>query len=324
MLHRTYKPLLHALFACLLALLAPMAHAEKTNIVLYPGYGTTQHFMLEGRIIEARLDPDESRDDSSLTNLKRTARRLINDEQAKLKVRVKLGSHVWQTKSDREGYFRIEAAAPRLIPGWYTIEAESGSIRAQGKVLLAPPENSLALISDLDDTILISNVTNKSQLLSNTLLKNYAQRAAVSGAAEYYAQLARRNARPEAAPIFYLSASPRQLHTGIQTFLDRNGFPPGVLITKKVTNDASGEPLLDQVRYKTAHIEQLLAEFPQMRFMLIGDDGEQDPEIYHDIHTRFPARIIDVFIRHVSPDSHRVRYPEQKDFKPTDAKETRS
>lgn len=292
-------------------------------IVLYPGYGTVQHFTLEGRVIEARRDRAESGSDSALSNLMRAARRLVNDEQEKISVHLKLGPYAWTVMSDQEGYFRLDAAATRLLPGWHLLEATSETARAQGRVLLAPPENTYALISDLDDTILISNVTDKSQLLSNTLLKNYAQRAAVPGAAEYYARLARQNARPEAAPLFYLSASPRQLHTGIQTFLDLNGFPPGVLITKKITNDASGEPLLDQVQYKTKHIEYLLNEFPHLRFMLIGDDGEHDPEIYHDIHTRFPARIIDVLIRRVSPKPHRLRYPEQKDFTPADTKEIR-
>ena len=96
-----------------------------------------------------------------------------------------------------------------------------------------------------------------------------------------------------------------------------------MLITKKVTNDAHSEPLLDQVRYKTAHIERLLAAFPAMRFLLIGDDGEHDPEIYRDIQKRFPTRITQVMIRRVHPDPVRPRYPEQAEFNPSTALESR-
>ena len=321
--HRNYSTLLRHTLAMLLLLHASLAQADKLNIVLYPGYGTPQGFILEGRVIEARHSSAESTADSRFANVKRSARRLVNDEQANIAVHVKLDTETWVVESDAEGYFRVEASAPQLSPGWHSYRAESKSARAQGQVLLVPVENTLGLISDLDDTILVSNVTDKSRLLKNTFLKNYTQRLAVPGAAAYYAQFTQQCAQPISAPIFYLSASPRQLHSGIQTFLDRNAFPPGVLITKKVTNDAHSEPLLDQVRYKTAHIERLLATFPAMRFLFIGDDGEHDPEIYRDIQKRFPTRITQVMIRRVHPDPVRPRYPEQAEFNPSTALESR-
>ena len=123
------------------------------------------------------------------------------------------------------------------------------------------------------------------------MLVNYAQRQAVAGTAAFYAQLAQRNPRPEAAPIFYLSASPRQRQVGIQVFLDKNKFPRGVLITRKVTGDKTSDPLTDQVRYKVGRIEQLLAALPQVRFVLVGDDGEHDPETYDEIRRLHPQRI---------------------------------
>lgn len=321
--HRTYSALIRSTLACFLLLLAAQAQADKINIVLYPGYGTTQHFTLEGRVIEARQASVETADDSRFTNLKRSARRLVNDEQANIPLRISLDANVWAVKSDQEGYFLVDVSGLNIKPGWHEVEALSGSIRSTGHILLVPPENTSGLISDLDDTILISEVTDKAKLLKNTFLKNHAQRKAVPGAAAYYARFAQQNPQPGTAPIFYLSASPRQLHVGIQSFLDRNGFPPGVLITKKVTNDASGEPLLDQVRYKTAHIERLLTEFPAMRFTLIGDDGEHDPEIYREIQKRFPTRITQVLIRRVHPDPARARYPEQAEFNPSPALESR-
>jgi phosphatidate phosphatase APP1 len=259
----------------------------------------------------------EAADDSWFVNLKRTLRRLINDEQKKVPLRVQCGTGVWRTQTDAEGYFRIESPLPSGdSAGWQTVEVatERGDTRTTGSLLAVPPENRLGIISDLDDTILVSDVADKSELVHTTLFVNYAQRQAVPGTAAFYTRLARRNPRPEAAPIFYLSASPRQLQSGIQVFLDKNHFPRGVLITKKVTDDKTSDPLTDQVRYKVGRIEQLLTTLPQVRFVLVGDDGERDPETYDEIRRRHPERIEAVWIRKVNRNGDRPVYPGQRDL----------
>ena len=164
-----------------------------------------------------------------------------------------------------------------------------------------PEANLFGLISDLDDTVLVTEVNSTRRMLANTLLRNPLQREAVPGTAALYHRLAARNPDAAAAPIFYLSASPRQLHFAIETFLGHNGFPPGVLITKRVTNDDTSEPLLDQMAYKKAKIEEILARLPRVRFTLIGDDGERDPEIYDEIRKLHPERIEAIWIRRVNP-----------------------
>jgi phosphatidate phosphatase APP1 len=188
--------------------------------------------------------------------------------------------------------------------------------RSYGRVglLIVPNDNVAGLISDLDDTILVSEVNSTRRLLAKTMLGNPLQREAVPGTAELYRTLAGRNPDPAAAPTFYLSASPRQLHGSIQAFLDHNGFPRGVLITKRVTNDATSEPLRDQVAYKIAKIEEILRRLPDVRFTLIGDDGERDPEVYRQIRERHPARVAAIWIRRVHPDPKRTRYPDQGDL----------
>jgi phosphatidate phosphatase APP1 len=174
-----------------------------------------------------------------------------------------------------------------------------------------PPVNVHGLISDVDDTIVVTEVTSVRRMLSNTLLRNPLQREAFPGMAALYRRLADRNVDPAAAPVFYLSASPRQLHFAIETFLGHNAFPQGVLITKRVTNDETSEPLRDQAAYKKAKIEDILARLPHVRFTLIGDDGERDPEIYRDVRNAHPDRIDAIWIRRVSPEPDRQVYPGQ-------------
>ena len=116
MSRRTYSALTRSTLACFLLLLAAQAQAEKINIVLYPGYGTTQHFTLESRVIEARQASVETADGSRFTNLKRSARRLVNDEQANIPLRISLDANVWTVKSDQEGYFLVDVSGLNIKP----------------------------------------------------------------------------------------------------------------------------------------------------------------------------------------------------------------
>lgn len=298
-----------------LLLARSMARADADALVIYPAYGDARGAVIEGRVIEARRERAPSQSDSWWRNLVRSARVLVNDERPGAKVSVSALGSERQALTDAEGYFRIDIAPPpALSPGWQPLRGRTGTAEGEGTLLVVPAKNTLGIISDVDDTILVSEVTDKGKLLANALLKNALQREAVPGAARAYQLLAARNPLPAATPLFYLSASPRQLNAPIQAFLDHNAFPRGVLITKRVTNDATSEPIRDQVAYKTAKIEEILARLPHVRFVLVGDDGERDPEIYHEIRKRYPQRVEAVWIRRVHPDPGRATYPGQEDF----------
>lgn len=303
------------LWAAALLWSAAALPADKLSVVVYPAFGYHGSVVLEGRVIEARDAAKPRKSDGWWRNLWRTLGRLVNDEQEDVSVTAAMDDRHWSAVSDDEGYFRVEATVPPdTATGWRTVSVRAGKAVGRGDVLFVPEDNTLGIISDVDDTILVSEVTDKSELLENTFLKNPLQRKAVPGVAGFYRQLAAKNPHAASAPIFYLSASPRQLSRNIQEFLDHAGFPRGVLITKKVTDDASGEPLFDQRAYKVAHIEELLRRLPRVKFVLVGDDGEQDPETYHDIQTRYPDRVAAVYIRRVSPDPHRRRFDGQRDL----------
>lgn len=298
-----------------LAMVALPARGGEDEVIVYPGYGDARGAQVEGRVIERRERGEVTADDGKLRNLARNARRLKNDERKQRPVTVTVNGREWATQSDDEGYFRValEAAAP-LSPGWHRVEAVSGRATGHGELLIVPPGNEIGLISDIDDTILVSEVNDKSRLLANSLLKNPAQRQAVSGMAELYAQRSGANPQAGAAPLFYLSASPRQLQRPLAEFLARNRFPRGVLITKRVTTDRSSEPLVDQFAYKTRKIEELFTRLPEARFVLVGDDGERDPEIYDWVRNKYPERVEAIWIRRVNPDPARPVLAGQRDL----------
>lgn len=298
-----------------LALLASPAWAGEDEVVLYPGYGDVRGAAVEGRVIERHESGEARVDDGSWRNLRRNARLLKNDERGQRPVTVTVAGREWETQSDDEGYFRVEldAAAP-LAEGWHEVLAHSGDASGRGELLVVPSANRSGLVSDIDDTILVSEVNDKRRLLANSLLKNPAQRQAVAGTAGLYAQRGALNPQPAAAPLFYLSASPRQLQRPVGEFLQRNRFPAGVLLMKRVTDDDSSDPLLDQFAYKTRRIEEIFRRLPDVRFVLVGDDGERDPEIYDRVRRQHPGQVEAIWIRRVHPDPRRERYEGQRDL----------
>lgn len=279
--------------------------AEPDGLVIYPAYGDASGAIIEGRVIADR-GSNSGDADSWWRNLWRNARLMINSEREDVRVSLQVSGREFVVRTDEEGYFRqIVAGMPTMAPGWHTVQGRTGNATAAGRLLIIPANNAVGVISDLDDTLLVTEVNSKRALLVNTFLKSPRQRQAVAGAAQYIRTVAARNPQPGMAPVIYLSASPRQLQGNILEFLSHHDFPPGVLLTKRVTNDRSSDPIADQVAYKSAKLEDIFARLPHVRFVLMGDDGESDPEIYENMRKKYPLRVEKILIRHVNPDPAR-------------------
>jgi len=174
-------------------------------------------------------------------------------------------------------------------------------------------ENKFGIISDFDDTVIVSNVNNKVKLLTNTFSKNYTQRELVKGIASTYKKELNSKSLINDAPLFFVTGSPRQIQTSIEHFLDLHDFPDRIIISKKLNGDNS-DPLFDQFSYKTAKIKELFIMFPHIKFLLVGDNGEKDPEVYHHLQQEFSEQVSGVWIRKVSLDTDRKRFIGQKLF----------
>jgi phosphatidate phosphatase APP1 len=289
--------------------------AAPDALVLYYAYGSSGTAVLEGRVIDQQTLRAHALIDSRTRNLRRNLQLLFNKERGHLPVNATAFGRRWQVRTDLEGYFRIEMQdLDPLASGWHRVEVSAGAASARIPLLLVPSQNVHGVISDFDDTLMITEVNRRFRMLANTFFRNPLQRRVVPGMPALLRRLAARNEVPAAAPLFFVSASPRQLHMPLQAVLDHNGFPPGVLITKRITNDSTREPLLDQMSYKLTRIEEVFARTPGVRFTLLGDDGEHDPEIFHSLLERHPSRIEGIWIRRVHPDRTRLRLDGQGDI----------
>jgi phosphatidate phosphatase APP1 len=155
--------------------------------------------------------------------------------------------------------------------------------------LLEP--TGVSVISDIDDTIKVSTVGNRRELLRNTFCRPMAP---VPGMAELYKAWQKFGAR-----FHYVSASPWQLYEPLSAFIRSNGFPAGTFHLKQVgVTDGSLRRLLDSPEgYKVPVIEEIMARFPLRQFILVGDSGEKDPEIYGELARKHPKQVARIIIR---------------------------
>lgn len=165
-----------------------------------------------------------------------------------------------------------------------------------GEVELISPEG-LSVISDVDDTIKISNVPNRKELLANTFTREF---RSVEGMRGLYQSWAARG-----ASFHYVSASPWPLYAPLVDWLDGDDFPVGTMHLRHVRlrdlrRDKKKET---SFRTKRSAIEALLRTYPQRRFVLCGDSGERDAELYGGLARDFGPQIEQIAIRCI-PDPH--------------------
>jgi len=273
---------------------------------------TGGHF--SGRLVERRVAGAEVRGGGR--RLWHNTRLLLTSGEEGF-VTWRAAGHEWTTRVDDDGYWTLAMnPAPVFAPGWHAIETEPPRSSEAG-LLVVDPRNRRGIISDLDDTVVVSEVLRKGVLLRNSLAVAPEERVAVAGMAELYRRLlaGKENPAPDAAAVFYVSASPRQLTDNLRAFLRANGFPRGVLRLKELSETSEDSLTGDQRRYKRRVLAEIFRAFPETRFALFGDDGEQDPEIYAELQEMFPGRIDGVWIRRVHPDPERARFAGQADLR---------
>ncbi|MCA9663526.1 MAG: App1 family protein, partial [Myxococcales bacterium] len=163
----------------------------------------------------------------------------------------------------------------------------------EGSVLRLDP-GGLSVVSDIDDTIKISEVRDLQALLANTFLRPF---AAVPELPVVYQRWADRGAL-----FHYVSASPWHLYDPLREFVVAAGYPLGSFHLKDFRwKDHSFLSLVqDPESYKLAAIEPLITRATGHRFALIGDSGEADPEAYAELYRRHPDQVVHIYIRDVS------------------------
>lgn len=282
---------------------------ESLLITPYMGFGNAEKIFLRGRVLEDKGFRESSKTDSRWRNLKNTYKHFETDEVPNAIIKAFFQNTERETTTDREGYFDIELT-PEIKPErklWHDVELEllqptnnsDKKTTANGQILIPPDTAKFGVISDIDDTILKTNVRNKLKMILTTILSNEHTRVPFEGVAAFYQALQRGISGIENNPIFYVSSSPYNLYSLLVKFLQLQEIPLGPIFLKDFgthTPFTSG----DHKTHKLENIKNVLETYPELQFILIGDNSEQDPEIYRQIVHEYPEKIRTIYIRKVN------------------------
>jgi phosphatidate phosphatase APP1 len=283
-------------------------------IVPYLGYGTADKLMVSGRVLEDNGFTPSRDADRTWRNLINMYKRFKTDEVPGARIRALFQGVEREATADQEGYFSLEIHPTQPLDSqpWQEVELEllnppsrdGQPVRAAAQVLVPSVTAKFGTISDVDDTVISTKVTNKLKMILTVILLNEHTRKPFEGVAAFYRALQKGASGDDDNPIFYVSNSPWNLYTLLLEFLKVQEIPIGPLLLRDF-----GDHVLyskDHHGHKRSNIKRILEAFPQLPFVLIGDSGEQDPEIYREIVKEYSGRIRVIYIRSVNKDPSRI------------------
>jgi phosphatidate phosphatase APP1 len=267
----------------------------------YVGHGGAEGVVVRGRVLDDPPPSEAAASERVGAAMRRTLRGFMTDELPGVPLRVTVAGATVDAVTDAEGYFltRLHPDLGGLASPWTNGTVELGREyrgvtdphRTPIEVRVAGPEARFGILSDIDDTILETGVQRVGRMIRRTLTGSALTRTPFPGAADLYRDLA-----AGVNPVFYVSSSPWNLHAFLVAFLRHRGFPMGPVLLRDLLGTPAGR------EQKAGRIREILDAHPKLPFVLIGDSGEKDPEIYADIVRAYPDRILAVYIREVRLD----------------------
>lgn len=189
------------------------------------------------------------------------------------------------------GHFNVRAALD-FIPTQVRIMV-SENLSATEDVIISEP-SGVSLISDIDDTIKHSAIgSGAREIFRNAFIRELGD-LTIEGVREWYTRLSDIGVK-----FHYVSNSPWQLYPVLTKFFAMAGLPPGSFHLKEYSGMLQGifEPVAER---KKSTLDKIARDFPERSFILVGDSGEADLEVYTDFVLENPGRVLGVFIRDVT------------------------
>jgi len=282
------------------------------HVVVYRGFVADDVAKVRVRVLEIPELPGDSRIpywEVAQTNLRRhAALRIVGVE-----VELRIGNYSAKEVTDNHGFANFSLPVPALRVGWHDAHAVTTPIEdgesacGTGRVIKPSLRASFMVISDIDDTILLTGLTEGLSMVTRTLLRQADQRTAIPGMSSFYRGLSRGvsnragNRRP-GPTFFYVSTGSWSFYPLLQEFAQLRAFPLGPMF---LTDWGPTERYLRRsgAEHKRTAIRRLLKAYPNMPFVLIGDSGQRDPLTYEEMAREFPGRAKLIIIRQVGSDT---------------------
>ena len=263
------------------------------TVVAFRGYGSTSSVRILARVIYIHPDPATRK----IRKYVRGWRAFTGVPVAHAKVTVKIGHHKFKVWSDRGGV--IDETLDVKLPignNPVLLRATKGRGWAVSDVYVVDKKTSVGIVCDIDDTVMVTALPRLMLAAWNTFVLDEHARRPVPGMAVFLNKL---GAFYPGSPVMYLSTGPWNVAPTLERFLSRHMYPRGPLLL----TDWGATP--DRVfrsgrEHKVKRLDRLVAEFPHITWILIGDDGQHDETTYGDFARRHPDSVLGVAIRRLS------------------------
>jgi phosphatidate phosphatase APP1 len=285
----------------------------QPRIVGYAGYGGPGFVRVLARVVLDRPVERTARGNE----LRRGWRNFLTAEVGGAEVAVTVAGRQFVVATDRSGIVDVRLPNPGLPPGWHEVALDTaGAPRGTADVLVVGDDVDFGLVSDIDDTVITTWLPRLLLATYNTFVLAEEARTPVAGMADLYADLLA--ARP-GAPTVYVSTGPWNAARALTRFLAHHGFPRGPLLLTDWGPTNTGW-FRSGREHKLACLRGLADDFPAIRWVLVGDDGQHDPVIYAEFAREHPDRVRAIALRELPMGQHVLAHgtpTEMQDHRPS-------
>lgn len=269
----------------------------RPRIVGYAGYGGGDFVRVLARVVRDRPPARTPRGNG----VRRGWRSFLTAEIGGVEVALTVDGRRFVATTDRSGIIDVRLPVVGLSPGWHRVDlAVEGAEPGAADVLVVSEDVDFGIVSDIDDTVITTWLPRLLLATYNTFVLAEEARQPVAGMAELYAELLA--ARP-GAPTIYVSTGPWNAAPALTRFLAHHGFPRGPLLLTDWGPTNTGW-FRSGPEHKLACLRGLAEDFPSIRWVLVGDDGQRDPVIYAQFAREHPSRVRAIALRELPMGQH--------------------
>ena len=310
----TYKEKKFSLFGLIKKKILFLLHLTNDPVIkLYQGYGNNEKVVVFGHVLRLSSLPRNKYKKNFFNNTYGLLRLFMVKRYVNVTLQLYWDEIMYETKTQDDGFFRFEWNPLNPIPsGWHPVKvrllhpgAYVKPIEVIGEFFI-PYKYEFAFISDIDDTFLISHSSRLRKRLYVLFTKNARSRKPFEGVVNHYQLLANTGASRDTHNLFfYVSSSEWNLYDYIFEFAKKNKLPKGIyLLNQLKTFKQVFKTGQNNHKTKFMRISRIMETYPNQKFILLGDDSQEDPNIYSAIVEHFPQNIYAVYLRHVLKSSH--------------------
>lgn len=282
------------------------------KIAAYRGFGDHQEAYINGRLLEDRNIPPARQQDTAWQNIKAMYKRFESNVVPGALIQAEFQGSRYESYTDSDGYFEFKLPVTQVFDQeeiWHEVKfllmeklgKNDGPVTATGYIKIPTDKAEYGIISDVDDTVIRTEATSFIRMMRQTFTRNASTRLPFEGVAAFYRALHMGGEINKFKnPLYYVSSSPWNLYDMLEEFWQLNDIPAGPFLLRDFGFSEDKFIKTSHQKHKLEQIEKVLAFTGELPFILIGDSGQKDPEIYERVVATFPDRIKAIYIRDVT------------------------